>query len=152
MTTVLVDSRSKLGEQAPATCHLASRFAIGASTRPRSEEKSWSMTASRDLLDPRGTKGLGEIGPDFEHHSIPGTSAYQASRDPRPLAACGAIDVVATTSSIGSSHDDRRPALTARVDQDISPAVVTDSDGRLKRIHSPGLTRACDIENLRDFS
>ncbi|MGL6348629.1 MAG: phage protease [Aeromonas sp.] len=101
-----------------------------------------AMAAAR--LGPR-------IALDFEHNTVPGTTAYGVEAEPRRIAAWGVA--VTTPQGLALAGLEWTPAgRTAWAEglyQDISPAVIQDAaTGRVLALHSAALCRHGELEGL----
>lgn len=92
-----------------------------------------------------------QVALDFEHNTFPGTAAYKESREPRPVAGFGSIEVVEgrgvylTMSSW--TPDGERMAVNYA---DVSAGAVTDRDGNVVAVSSVALCRAGAVDGM-DF-
>ena len=88
---------------------------------------------------------------DFEHNTFPGTAAYKESREPRPVAGFGSIEVaegrgVYLTMSGWTPEGERMASHYA----DVSAGAVTDGDGNVVAVASVALCRAGAVDGM-DF-
>lgn len=92
-----------------------------------------------------------QVALDFEHNTFPGTAAYKESREPRPVAGFGAIEVaegkgVYLTMSSWTPEGERMAVNYA----DVSAGAVTDKDGNVVAVASVALCRAGAVDGM-DF-
>lgn len=96
--------------------------------------------------------GRERVALDFEHNTAPGSSAYEESAEPRPVAAYGTPRVIPNE---GLFLDDLKwtpeGEQNARNYEDLSPAPFL-VDKRVIGLHSCALTRAGAVEGLHFFS
>lgn len=92
-----------------------------------------------------------QVALDFEHNTFPGTAAYKESREPRPVAGFGSIEVVEgrgvyLTMSSWTPEGERMAVNYA----DVSAGAVTDKDGNVVAVSSVALCRAGAVDGM-DF-
>lgn len=92
-----------------------------------------------------------QVALDFEHNTFPGTAAYKESREPRPVAGFGSIEVVEgrgvyLTMSSWTPEGERMAVNYA----DVSAGAVTDEDGNVVAVSSVALCRAGAVDGM-DF-
>lgn len=92
-----------------------------------------------------------QVALDFEHNTFPGTAAYKESREPRPVAGFGSIEVVEgrgvyLTMSSWTPEGERMAVNYA----DVSAGAVTDEDGNVVAVASVALCRAGAVDGM-DF-
>lgn len=92
-----------------------------------------------------------QVALDFEHNTFPGTAAYKESREPRPVAGFGSIEVaegrgVYLTMSSWTPEGERMAVNYA----DVSAGAVTDEDGNVVAVSSVALCRAGAVDGM-DF-
>lgn len=92
-----------------------------------------------------------QVALDFEHNTFPGTAAYKESREPRPVAGFGSIEVVEgrgvyLTMSSWTPEGERMAVNYA----DVSAGAVTDKDGNVVAVASVALCRAGAVDGM-DF-
>ena len=92
-----------------------------------------------------------QVALDFEHNTFPGTAAYKESREPRPVAGFGAIEVaegkgVYLTMSSWTPEGEKMAVNYA----DVSAGAVTDKDGNVVAVASVALCRAGAVDGM-DF-
>lgn len=92
-----------------------------------------------------------QVALDFEHNTFPGTAAYKESREPRPVAGFGSIEVVEgrgvyLTMSSWTPEGEKMAVNYA----DVSAGAVTDKDGNVVAVSSVALCRAGAVDGM-DF-
>lgn len=92
-----------------------------------------------------------QVALDFEHNTFPGTATYKESREPRPVAGFGSIEVVEgrgvyLTMSSWTPEGERMAVNYA----DVSAGAVTDKDGNVVAVSSVALCRAGAVDGM-DF-
>lgn len=92
-----------------------------------------------------------QVALDFEHNTFPGTAAYKESREPRPVAGFGSIEVVEgrgvyLTMSSWTPEGERMAVNYT----DVSAGAVTDKDGNVVAVSSVALCRAGAVDGM-DF-
>jgi phage I-like protein len=91
---------------------------------------------------------------DFQHNTVPGSSAYQASAEPRPVAGYGTIEVVKGEGVYLSAIEwtkEGREKFANRDYPDLSPALVTNEAGEVVWFHSAAMVRQGEIDGLTLF-
>lgn len=95
---------------------------------------------------------LERVAIDFEHNTVPGSEAFKASAEPRPVAGYGSPRVIPGDGlwleDITWTPEGLRAALNF---EDLSPAPLT-KEGRVYGLHSAALTRAGAVYGLTFFS
>lgn len=92
-----------------------------------------------------------QVALDFEHNTFPGTAAYKESREPRPVAGFGTVEVVEgagvyLTMSSWTPEGEKMAVNYA----DVSAGAVTDKEGNVIAIASVALCRAGAVDGM-DF-
>ncbi len=86
---------------------------------------------------------------DYEHNTVPGTTEYERSQEPRPIAAMATPELVPgdglyltdiTYTSSGREY--------AALYEDISAAPYVDTEGRVLALHSAALTRTGAVPDV----
>jgi phage I-like protein len=97
--------------------------------------------------------GFGEIALDFEHNTVPGTTEYERTKEPRDVAAYGVPAVVRGDGlyleNLRWTPAGRAAALNFA---DLSPAVKADTAGNIEFIHSAALCRNGSVDGLTFYS
>lgn len=93
--------------------------------------------------------GFDEVALDFEHNTVPNTKAFKEAKEPRPVAAYGAVEAVENDGLFFNvsrwTPEGEKSALNY---QDLSPAIHQDENGEVLFVHSVGLCRQGDVEGL----
>lgn len=104
-----------------------------------------AFAASQDAMR------LDRVAIDFEHNTVPGTPAYEASAEPRKIAGYGTPVVL---SNVGIVLEDiewtpeGREALAGGHYQDLSPTAFRDDSGTVLGLYSVALCRHGELEGL----
>ncbi len=94
---------------------------------------------------------LDRVAIDFEHNTVPGTPAYQASKEPREVAGYGTPVVVLNVGIVLEDIQwtpEGRKALAGGHYQDLSPTAFRSEDGTVLGLHSVALCRHGELEGL----
>ncbi len=99
--------------------------------------------------------GFDTVAIDFEHNTVPGTEAYKADKEPRNVAANGALQVVEgegiyITNPLWTPHGEK--SIREHLHPDLSPTLKTDDAGEVVFVHSAALCRQGAVTDLRIFT
>lgn len=99
--------------------------------------------------------GFDTVAIDFEHNTVPGTEAYKADKEPRNVAANGALQVVEgegiyITDPLWTPHGEK--SIREHLHPDLSPTLKTDDAGEVVFVHSAALCRQGAVTDLRIFT
>ena len=111
-----------------------------------------ATTKGKYLLDEKSAEiiplnqrehGRTRIALDFEHNTVPGSPEYERTREPRDIAAKGALEIV-PGDGLYLLSDYWTPAgeSAAKNYEDLSLAFASDKQGRVIFVHSVGLTNS----------
>ena len=143
-----ITNHAMAGDQLPTELKLLD---FGVNTTTKGPVRLTQKTRDR-LPQFQRERGFDRVALDFEHNTLPGTDAYKASSEPRPVAAFGVPQLRADglyLSDIVWTPDGKK---SARNFVDISPAVQMDADREVLFLHSAGLVRQGAVENLSFYS
>ena len=104
-----------------------------------------AFAASQDAMR------LDRVAIDFEHNTVPGTPAYEASAEPRKIAGYGTPVVLSNVGIVLEDIDwtpEGREALAGGHYQDLSPTAFRDDSGTVLGLHSVALCRHGELEGL----
>ncbi len=93
----------------------------------------------------------GKIALDFEHNTLPGTTAFKNSPEPRAVAAWGLAAVEPQVGIVLTDLEWTPEGLTAwkgRHYQDLSPSPFRDAENNVIALHSVALVRHGEVEGL----
>lgn len=90
---------------------------------------------------------------DFNHNTVPGTTAYKADKEPRAVAAYG-VPTIIPGDGMYWEYLQWTPSghKSARDYADLSPTVLLDENKRVIGVHSCALTPAGSVDNLSFYS
>lgn len=94
---------------------------------------------------------LDRVAIDFEHNTVPGTAAYEASAEPRKVAGYATAQAVDGVGLVLSAIDwtpEGLEALQGGHYQDVSPTIYRDEAGHVVGLHSVALVRHGEIQGL----
>lgn len=99
--------------------------------------------------------GFDTVALDFEHNTVPGTPAYEQEKEPRNVAAHGALEVVPGEGVYAANlrwtpHGEK--SVKEGLHPDLSPTIKTDEQGNVVFIHSAALCRQGRVPDLQVFS
>jgi hypothetical protein len=112
-------------------------------------------TAARALPAAQARVNMRRVALDFQHNTVPGTEAFAAAQEPRPVAAFGSVEI---EPGVGVFLDRLEwtpagaEAFAAGNYPDLSPAVVLDGARRVALVHSAALVRNGAIYGLHAFT
>lgn len=95
------------------------------------------------------THGLDKVALDFEHNTFPGSPEFERTQEPRPIAAMGAVEVVANDGVYLNAIEWRKAGLEQRENyEDLSPVPGTNDKREVVLVHSVALCRNGSVFDL----
>ena len=99
--------------------------------------------------------GFEEVTLDFSHNTVPGTEAYKAEKEPRNVAAHGAVRIVEDEGIVIEGlkwTPSGEKSVKEGLHPDLSPTIKTNDAGEVVFVHSAALCRQGAVTDLRVHS